>query len=254
MNNRKGVTLIELLVVISIIALLMAILMPILRKAKEQGKAIICKNNLRQIGMAANFYAEAYNQFIPRGTENPTNPTTWFQLLMPFLNEHPPDNDYRSVKMYRCPSYPVKEQALCYVINGWDITKPIGEMPGEDQVTEPTSLAPYKRLATTVYLCDFENGPWIPICTKAHDEGWSRSDVWRLEHLPISNKSTIQTNTLNWVQTKNTGPRVAHKRHGQGCNLLFADWHVGYEDAVNMAAEKGGVRNEDAIDLWRFKK
>jgi len=60
-----GFTLIELLVVISIIALLMAILVPVLRKAREQGKAVNCTSNLRQIGFAASFYAEAWDLRIP---------------------------------------------------------------------------------------------------------------------------------------------------------------------------------------------
>ena len=48
MNKSKGFTLIELLVVISIIALLMAILMPTLARAKEQALAASCKANLKQ--------------------------------------------------------------------------------------------------------------------------------------------------------------------------------------------------------------
>ena len=46
MNSRKAFTLVELLVVISIIALLMGILMPALHRAREQGKRIVCMNNL----------------------------------------------------------------------------------------------------------------------------------------------------------------------------------------------------------------
>ncbi len=47
--NGAGFTLIELLVVIAIIALLMAILMPALNRAREQGKRTACLNNLRQL-------------------------------------------------------------------------------------------------------------------------------------------------------------------------------------------------------------
>ena len=64
-----GFTLIELLVVIAIIALLMGILFPVLRKAREQGRDVVCRNNLRQIGLAANFYADHYGLYIPRSAE-----------------------------------------------------------------------------------------------------------------------------------------------------------------------------------------
>ena len=47
-EKAKGFTLIELLVVISIIAVLMAILIPALTQVKEQARTIICKSNLRQ--------------------------------------------------------------------------------------------------------------------------------------------------------------------------------------------------------------
>ena len=53
----KGFTLVELLVVISIIAVLLAILIPSLNKAKEQAKKIVCQNNMRQIGLGAHAYS-----------------------------------------------------------------------------------------------------------------------------------------------------------------------------------------------------
>ncbi len=55
--RKKGFTLIELLVVISIIALLVAILMPALNKAKESAKRVVCLNLIRQMGMANLEYA-----------------------------------------------------------------------------------------------------------------------------------------------------------------------------------------------------
>lgn len=56
--RKKGFTLIELLVVIAIIALLMAILMPALNKAREQGQRIVCKSNLKNYTLAIQMYAD----------------------------------------------------------------------------------------------------------------------------------------------------------------------------------------------------
>lgn len=58
MRDRPAFTLIELLVVIAIIAILMAILMPTLHRAREQGRRAVCLSNLKQLGLAWVVYAD----------------------------------------------------------------------------------------------------------------------------------------------------------------------------------------------------
>ena len=63
--SKRAFTLIELLVVIAVIAILMAILMPALQRAKRQAKAITCRNNLRQYGLASKMYLDDYDGSFP---------------------------------------------------------------------------------------------------------------------------------------------------------------------------------------------
>lgn len=65
-QQRPGFTIVELLVVISVIALLIALLMPALSAAREVARASQCLSNLRQVGMAGQYYLHDNDGWLPR--------------------------------------------------------------------------------------------------------------------------------------------------------------------------------------------
>src|SRR5882724_8646364 len=98
-QDASAFTLIELLVVIAIIALLAALILPALSRAKEAGKGAVCISNLRQAGVALQLYVQENSNLLP-----------WMNDVYPGVtNAHPPPNVVLSnllgnVNVLRCPS------------------------------------------------------------------------------------------------------------------------------------------------------
>lgn len=74
MKKTKGFTLVELLVVISIIATLLAVLMPALGRARAQAQKVVCRSNLKQLGFAAKLWGGDNEDWCPPASWSWSNP------------------------------------------------------------------------------------------------------------------------------------------------------------------------------------
>jgi len=265
---RKGFTLIELLVVIAIIAVLMAILMPALQRAKEAGKTVACRANLKTLTMAWYTYAldnddklcGSWNYNGPGGQWGDPWDWAWapwhvggLHAVSDYFNATRQEreegikrgvlyNYTKSVDCYHCPSDKsfgknFRTYSIPDSLNGWWST----DRPGG-----------FANWSNVLHLSQIANPAQAYVLLEENDPRGYNINSWVID-------PSGGTESTRWAD-----PMVVW--HGSGSNFGFGDGHAEtwkwsietlriFRDLRNMAQGQRTPKTDDGIrDLKRIHR
>lgn len=226
LRRTSGFTLIELLVVISIVAILMALLLPSVQQAREAARRTQCRNNLKQIGLALANY-ESTHRVLPPAMINPgrldsfpfysngnrvLNTTGW-ALLLPYLEQV---NVYENYDFNQCSS-----------------SSSYGGMPvaGTDTANSKVSATPIRVLECPTDVSAGEVSTFAPGTTHMY----SRNNARRTSYLFSTGRYT------DWdVIWSETAGDIRRGMFGNNGSARIRDLQDGASNSIAIGESHGG--------------
>lgn len=254
MKLRNGFTLIELLVVIAIIALLLAVILPSLRMAKEMARRVICSTHLKSIGTGLSLYSEASDDKAIAncemdGTENYDIDNSWYPWYSYIIGADADDPAWPDMakpvqlgKLYSEGYVDVPEVYYC----------PTAQI---NKVRDEYTMAHYMQPELVRFMPPGNHHWGIPLGDNRCRANYMYFIWFETTYLELSTKPIV-------VDRLSSSKGMPHRKNGEpfGINALFGDGHVNFTrtssndelaDLVQLSYEDLGQNLPNFIEILR---
>jgi prepilin-type N-terminal cleavage/methylation domain-containing protein len=268
---RAGFTLIELLVVVAIIALLVAILIPSLARAREQSRQLVCLSNLHQFGNAFSLYSAEHKHFMPMVGYY------IYKYYMKYNHERVNagilyDNKYagKNLDIFFCPSNPLYTERE-FIINGknyggsgfLDKNQPHTFMSYIYAVPMAPSWRDKKNNHTLIsrHPRDAGKKSYPHLLNEDSDNygNWRLMDEYRMW---LKTKCNVTDNPLYGIRNvyalmadlyimsvRHKGIGIGYFTHKRGYNVLYTDFHAKFVRETVISTDARGTKHDPSIAL-----